>query len=106
MKTVLCLQYGPELLFVGSWLMQFLFFQTFLPFYVYIGAMLIVCIVGLILSRYVWMYEKYKEMYRILLQNTPLDMQAIMKDAQAKNIIDAIKMDETITSDKTGLCIF
>ena len=45
-------------------------------------------------------------MYRILLQNTPLDMQAIMKDAQAKNITDAIKMDETITSDKTGYAYF
>ena len=45
-------------------------------------------------------------MYRILLQNTPLDLQAIMKDAQAKNITDAIKMDETITSDKTGYAYF
>ena len=35
-----------------------------------------------------------------------LDMQAIMKDAQAKNITDAIKMDETITSDKTGYAYF
>lgn len=105
MKIALYLKFGQELLFVGSWLMQF-YFSNFLPFYVYIGAMLIVCIVGLILSRYVWNYGKYKEMYRILLQNTPLDMQAIMKDAQAKNITDAIKMDETITSDKTGYAYF
>lgn len=90
------------------WILAYagLFLRMYLPFYVYIGAMLIVCIVGLILSRYVWNYGKYKEMYRILLQNTPLDMQAIMKDAQAKNITDAIKMDETITSDKTGYAYF
>lgn len=90
------------------WILAYagLFLRMYLPFYVYIGSMLIVCIVGLILSRYVWNYGKYKEMYRILLQNTPLDMQAIMKDAQAKNITDAIKMDETITSDKTGYAYF
>lgn len=83
-----------------------LFFQMFLPLYIYTGAMIIVCIVGLALSRYVWKYEKYKEMYRILLQNTPLDMQSIIKNAEVKNISDMIKADETITSDKTGYAYF
>lgn len=82
------------------------FIGWFLPEIVYVFLMGIAVLAGVMVNLYIWKYKRYKEMYRLLLQNSPIQLKSNLKEVQNKNSWDVISQDQKITSDKTGYAYF
>ena len=63
-------------------------------------------VIGIGVCPYVLRFQRFREMYRLLLQKGPVQIKASMKEVQNKNSWDMISQDQKITSQKTGYAYF
>lgn len=95
-------------LILTFWVLAYgaLFAGFFLPEIAYLVLMVMVIVIGIGVCPYVLRFQRFREMYRLLLQKGPVQIKASMKEVQNKNSWDMISQDQKITSQKTGYAYF
>lgn len=112
LKKILCNENSPVkliwTLILTCWVLAYgaLFAGFFLPEIAYLVLMVMVIVIGIGVCPYVLRFQRFREMYRLLLQKGPVQIKASMKEVQNKNSWDMISQDQKITSQKTGYAYF